>query len=184
MPRFRDQSLIPSEATRFAALGELALASRSMAELSMAVRRFTSRMLGPSLDILGTSIEALRHEGLIEPVGPRAGPSQSLKADSVLALTEAGRAALGEYLRSRVRTPMTDLSRLVVALKLRFLDALDAADRRAQLEQLVELCEGELARLADLRQSYADGAFADWLALEIAETRARLAWYRQRAESP
>jgi Putative AphA-like transcriptional regulator len=177
----RDQSLIPSEATRFAALGELRHAPMAMGELSIAVRRFTSRMLGPSLDILGTSIEALRHEGLIEPTGPRAGPGQSLKAESMLALTQAGRAALMVYLTGRVRAPMTDLSRLIVALKLRFLDVLDDQGRRAQLDQLAELAEGELVRLNDLKQSYGEGLFADWLAQEIAETQSRLAWYRRRA---
>src|SRR5271169_5291842 len=109
MPKFRDHSLIPTETVRLAALALLAEGPRPYGELAVEVRHFASRMLGPSLDILGTSIELLRHEGLIEPTGKRAGPSQSLGADTVVQLTAAGRAELHELLTSRVRAPMSDL---------------------------------------------------------------------------
>lgn len=182
MPKFHDHSLIPAEAVRLAALALLAEGPRPYGELAVDVRRFTSRMLGPSLDVLGTSIELLRHEGLIEPVGRRAGPSQSLSADTTVQLTEAGRTALKELLTSRVRAPMTDLSRMVVALKLRFLDLLDHAEQKAQFEMLVELSDAELARLADLRAQNAGpgNALGDWLDQEIAQTEQRRTWYQGR----
>jgi DNA-binding PadR family transcriptional regulator len=182
MPKFHDHSLIPAEAVRLAALALLAEGPRAYGELAVDVRRFTSRMLGPSLDVLGTSIELLRHEGLIEPVGRRAGPSQSLSADTTVQLTDGGRAALKELLTSRVRAPMTDLSRMVVALKLRFLHLLDRAEQKAQFEMLVELADAELARLADLRAQNAgpDNALGDWLDQEIAQTEQRRAWYQGR----
>src|SRR5258707_13805676 len=109
MPNFRDHPVIPTEAVRLAALALLAEGPRRYGELAVEVRHFTSRMLGPSLDVLGTSIELLRHEGLIEPVGRRAGPSQRPRADTTVRLTAAGRAALKELLTSRARAPMTDL---------------------------------------------------------------------------
>jgi hypothetical protein len=65
MPRFRDQSLIPTEAVRLTALGELARAEMSLGALSAAVRGFVSRLMGPSLDVLGLSIEQLRYEDLV-----------------------------------------------------------------------------------------------------------------------
>jgi len=183
MPKFRDHSLIPTEAVRLAALGFLAESgARAYGDLAVEVRRFTSRMLGPSLDVLGTSIELLRHEGLIEPIGRRAGPSQSLSAETSVRMTDAGRVALKELLTSRVRAPMTDLSRMVVALKLRFMNLLDRAEQKEQYEMLVELTTTELARLADLRAQSAkpEDVLGDWLDQEIVQTEARRTWYQRR----
>ena len=182
MPKFRDHSLIPAEAVRLAALALLADGPRAYGELATEVRHFTSRMLGPSLDVLGTSIELLRHEGLIEPIGRRAGPSQSLSADTAVRLTEAGRAELKELLTSRVRAPMTDLSRMVVALKLRYLQLLDYTEQKAQFEMLIDLTTAELARLADLRAQTAgpENVLGEWLDQEIAQTEQRRAWYERR----
>lgn len=185
MPKFRDHSLIPAEATRLAALGLLAAGPRPYGELAVEVRRFASRMLGPSLDILGTSIELLRHEGLIEAVGTRTSPSHSLRADTTVQLTAAGREVLHELLTSRVRSPMTDLTRMVVALKLLFIDLLSPPEQRAQFEMLVELATAELARLADLRNQGGPGAstLGDWLSQEIAQTEERRAWYQRRLDA-
>ncbi|MBI3505582.1 MAG: hypothetical protein HY059_12130 [Proteobacteria bacterium] len=180
MPRFRDQSLIPTEAVRLTALGELARGEANLGVLSAAVRGFVSRLMGPSLDVLGLSIEQLRYEGLIEPRGKRAGPGQSLTAETMLALTEKGRETLIELLRSPVRAPMTDLSKMVVALKMRFLDLLDPADRAGQIEQLVEMSETELARLADLATRGYEGMLAEWLKQDIAEAERWRDWYRAR----
>jgi hypothetical protein len=185
VPKFRDHSLIPAEAVRLAALGILANGPCAYGKLAVEVRHFASRMLGPSLDFLGTSIELLRHEGLIEPIGRRAGPSQSLSADTDVQLTEAGHAALIELLSSRVRAPMTDLTRMVVALKLRFLALLDREQQKAQFEMLIELTTAELARLADLRSqnSETDDPLGEWLRLEIAQTEEWRRWYERRLAS-
>ena len=64
---YQDNSLLPREAVRLAALGILANSPRTYAALAAEVRNFASRIAGPSLDLMGTSIELLRHEGLIEP---------------------------------------------------------------------------------------------------------------------
>jgi hypothetical protein len=185
MPKFRDHSLIPAEAVRLAALGLLAAGPRPYGDLAVEVRRFASRMLGPSLDILGTSIELLRHEGLIKPVGAPTSPSHSLRAETAVELTPPGREALHELLTSRVRAPMSDLTRMVVALKLRFLDLLQPAEQRAQFEMLVELATAELARLADLRgqDGHGDNALGDWLSQEISQTEERRAWYQRRLDA-
>lgn len=185
MPKFRDHSLIPTEAVRLAALGILAAGERPYGDLAVEVRHFVSRMLGPTLDVLGTSIELLRHEGLIEPIDLRTGPSHSLRADTRVRLTQAGREALQELLASRVRAPMTDLTRLVVALKLRFLHLLPLNEQRTQFEGLIELTTAELARLADLRRPDASpaGALGDWLDHEIVQTEERRRWYQQRLDA-
>ena len=56
------------EAIRLAALGSLAGKPQRYAEVAGEVRHFVGRLIGPSLDLLGSSIELLRFEGLIEPV--------------------------------------------------------------------------------------------------------------------
>lgn len=177
----RDPALIPAIAVRLAALGILSEQDKRYGELAVEVRNFIGRMIGPTLDVLSTSIELLRHEGLIESVGRRAGPGQSLTADTVVRLTEAGRAALHTLLLGQLRAPMTDLSRLIVALKLRFLNLLQPAERRAQIEMLIDLTAADLTRLSDLRaqRSAGEAIFADWLGQEIALNEGRLAWYRQ-----
>jgi Putative AphA-like transcriptional regulator len=60
---FRDNSLIPAEAIRLAALGMLAESQRRYSDLAGEIRHLTSRIVGPSLDLMGTSLELQRYEG-------------------------------------------------------------------------------------------------------------------------
>jgi DNA-binding PadR family transcriptional regulator len=171
---YRDKTLIPAEAIRLAALGMLAEASRPYAALASDVRYFASRIMGPSLDLLGPSLELLRHEGLAAAEGT------GDRSETTLSITAAGRDELDRLLRANVRAPLDDLTKLVVALKMRFLDHLTPDGRRAQLDRLVELYDNEIARLVDLRDNHrgTSGHLAAWLGLEIAQTDARLAWLR------
>ena len=75
---YRDNSLIPKEAIRMAALGALVNGERSYIDVSTEVRQFSARIVGPSLDLLGTSIELLRLEGLIEVVDNCGGDGEEL----------------------------------------------------------------------------------------------------------
>ncbi len=68
---YKDNSLIPSEAVRLAALGLLAMRPRAYADLARDIRHFTARIVGPSLDLLGPSLELLKIEGLIEAIDPK-----------------------------------------------------------------------------------------------------------------
>ena len=70
---YQDKSLLPREAIRLAALGILATGPRSYAALAAEVRNFASRIAGPSLELMGTSIELLRYEGLIDAKGAPSG---------------------------------------------------------------------------------------------------------------
>jgi len=171
---FRDKTLIPAEAIRLAALGMLAEGPRAYAALASDVRHFASRIMGPSLDLLGPSLELLRHEGLVAAEG------SGERGATTLRITPAGLEELGRLLRANVRAPLDDLTKLVVALKMRFLDRLASEDRRAQLDRLIELYDNEIARLADLRNNHRGTSehLAAWLGLEITQTEARLAWLR------
>lgn len=172
---YRDNSLVPKEAIRLAALGLLAERERSYGDLAREVREFASRIVGPSLDLLGTSIELLRFEGLIEATSGR-----GMEDAAVLTLTADGRAALIEYLTSTIRPGVSDLNKLVLALKLRFIDLLSPEDRSEQIAALEMMYAGEKARLEDLRArtDREAGLLSDWLDLEIDQVERRVAWCR------
>src|SRR3546814_15085611 len=72
---------------------------------------------------------------------------------------------------SNVRAPVNDMGKLVIALKMRFLHLLPAAEQRDQTAMLAETCAGELARLEDLRCSYGLGHIGAWLELDISQLR-------------
>jgi DNA-binding PadR family transcriptional regulator len=171
---YKDNSLIPTEAVRLAALGLLTEGPRSYAALADEVRHFTSRIVGPSLDLIGPPIEVLRVEGLVETASGGAGPDVSLR------ITEAGREELLRLLGANLRGPLGEFNKLVIALKLRFLHLLGEEARRLQAELLAEICERELTRLNDLRRHYhgQSGHLVDWLDHDIAQVAARLAWFR------
>jgi DNA-binding PadR family transcriptional regulator len=128
--------------------------------------------------LLGPSLELLRHEGLVTASGP------GDRSETVLTISPAGREELDRLLRANVRAPLDDLTKLVVALKMRFLDRLAADGKRAQLDRLIELYDNEVARLADLRDNHRSASehLTAWLDLEIAQTDARLAWLRDYRE--
>lgn len=167
--------LIPSEAVRLAALGILAQGSKSYAELSAEVRHFADRIVGPSLDLLGPSLELLRVEGLIAADGAGAASEAA-----ILRITDDGRRELLQLLQARLRGPLGEINKLLIALKLRFLHLLGPAERRAQLQLLAEACDTELKRLADLRRHHAaePGALLQWLDHDMAQLSDRAAWFR------
>lgn len=183
---YRDNTLIPSEAVRLLALGMLAGQPMSYAQLAREVRHFTGRIMGPSLDLVGAPLEVLRVEGLVEISGQgddrgddRGDGADAESDEQELTLTPEGRAELRRLLLANVRPQISDLNKLIIALKMRFLHLMQPADQRVQAELLHDICERELARLIDLRAYHAaePGHLCDWLDSEIAQTRARLDWF-------
>jgi DNA-binding PadR family transcriptional regulator len=176
---YRDNTLIPSEAVRLLALGLLAGQPMSYAQLAREVRHFTGRIMGPSLDLVGAPLEVLKVEGLVanrDGADPEGDDPES--DDRELVVTPEGRAELLRLLSANVRPQISDLNKLIIALKMRFLHLMEPADRRVQAELLHDISERELARLIDLRehQGLEAGHLHDWLDLEIAQSRARLDW--------
>ena len=169
---FADQTLTPKEALRFCALGLIVEAPVRYSVLARSVRDFCGRIMGPSLDLMGTSIELLRYEGLVSPLD-----GQGMEDDALLAITEAGRSALKSLLTARLRSG-SDITKLVVALKMRFLHLLSEAEKRAQIDMLIDGAESDLARLEDLAAVSAieSADFRRWLDFEIEQTRSRLSW--------
>ena len=174
---YRDNTLIPSEAIRLLALGILATQECPYAQLAHEVRHFVGHVVGPSLDLVGAPIEVLKVEGLIEEAGTRAAADESAPP---LRITEAGRDELERLLTSNLRAPVSDINKLIITLKMRFLHLLEPAERRLQAEILIEMCERQLARLTELHGYHgnAPGHLPSWLDHEIDQTRERLQWFR------
>jgi DNA-binding PadR family transcriptional regulator len=175
---YKDNSLVPSEAIRLAALGLLAKGPRRYADLAREIRHFAQRIVGPSLELLGPSLELFKVEGLIEADNEKA-PND----EQQMMLTESGRAELRRLMTANLRGPMGEVNKLIIALKLNFFETLTPAERRAQAEMLQEACERELNRLIDLRQHHAgeSGLLVPWLDHEIAELESRRDWFKDLA---
>lgn len=171
---YRDNTLIPTEAIRLAALGSLVESDKQYAELASEIRYFVARVAGPSLDLLGTSLELLSYEELA--VSADGG---GVRDGALLQITESGREAFHTLMTSNVRAPVNDVSKLVIALKMRFMHLLPSEDLSEQAEMLAEMCEVELARLKELRGGYGQEPLAQWLDLEIAQLGERLDWFRK-----
>ena len=79
-----------------------------------------------------------------------------------------------------MRIQANDFNKLVVARKLRFIELLPADERRAQVETLIEMLEGELARLCHLRAAHTDAGsyFPRWLDHDVNRCERDLAWLR------
>ena len=174
---YGDKSLTPAEVIRLAVLGGLTEGDVQYAALATNVRHFVERMVGPSLDLLGSSLEVLRLEGLIEPVDGQAGD------DALMRLTAPGRNLFEQLMVATLRTPMNDIQRLVLALKLRYLPQHPTEDQADQIDMLLEQTEIELARLEDLRTTNGTPIFEEWLDHEISHMASRKAWLHSALES-
>ncbi len=168
---YADHTLTPKEAVRFCALGILADRDLSYSRLTVAVRHFIDRVQGPSLDVLGTSIELLKYEGLVETANEQAD-------DPLFEITDKGRHELADLLTANIRATDSDHNKLIEALKFRYLHLLAKPDQLNQADLLSERAEIELTRLMDLHEHYAQdpGHFLDWLDREIGEIKNRLVW--------
>ena len=168
---YGDHTLTPKEAIRLCALGTLAMAPARYGDLATAIRHFVSRVIGPTPEIMGHSLELLKYEGLVET-------TDGIDENALLRITDEGRAEMRALLTADLRPSNTELNTLITALKFRFLHLLPAEERQAQTELLLAAVEREIARLQDLRRhpTGAAGFLADWLDHHLATLEGRLAW--------
>lgn len=165
---YTDNTLTPKEAVRLCALGTLAGGPLGYSSLAESIRHFVAMVIGPSLDVMGQSIELLRYEGLIDID----------QEQETVAITESGVRALHELLEAPLRMGATELNKLVITLKFRFLHLLDAEAQRVQLDFLKDFTDNELLRLSELRRQYRNdgGSLIHWLDHDIRLTEQRLVW--------
>ncbi len=179
---YADNTLTPREVVRLGALGLLMEEPRRYAAVAQEVRHFIAHIMGPSLELLGTSIELLLYEGLVD-----AAEGTGMTDDALLAITAEGRTEFARLMAARVRAT-ADISKLIVALKFRFMALLPPEEQSHQMDVLAESYEEERDRLQELRdhhQGGADDPLSGWLALDLALVEQRLAWledWRTRAD--
>jgi hypothetical protein len=179
---YPDHSLMPKEAIRLTALGMLAEKPLAYAQLAAAIRDFTSHVMGPNLDLMGSSIQLIAAEGLIAPVGGGAWRGEAIGPDTRLTITNDGRSELNSLLLATVRTPFNDINKLVVALKMRFLELLPTERRCDQVTLITNALDGEFARLSSLRarrtEEASDGdPLVAWLDHDLDQITASLKWF-------
>jgi hypothetical protein len=177
----RDIPLQPKQALRLCALGELLLnGALPYGALATRVRAFTAHLVGPSVDLMGSSLELLRYEGLIAPT---AGVSDGRHDEAPMAITEGGRQEFAAMMGTGPGAPLGELAKLIVTLKVRFLHLLPAERQRAVVADLIGLYEREIARLSGLRGDHAgeSGHLAAWLEHDVDQYRRRLGWFRDLA---
>ena len=175
---YPDNTLTPREAIRLCALGTLAESSITNSipmaydDLAHAVRHFVSRITGPSLELMGESIELLRFEGL-------AGTAENIDTSNpMLVITQAGIEMLETLLVANIRSGSSDLNELVIALKFRFIHHLTKIKQLNQINLIIEVCEIELARFEDLHDYHNSdpGHITGWLKHDINRLKTRLEW--------
>ena len=66
-------------------LGPLAMGASRYADLAISIRHFVSRVIGPTPEIMGHSLELLKYEGLVETI-------DGSGEDALLRLTDDGHA--------------------------------------------------------------------------------------------
>ena len=173
---YADNSLTPRETIRLCALGTLAQQPRGEAmtydDLVSSVRHFVSRITGPSLDLMGESIELLRYEGLIKILDGGDTPNPPM------IITSEGHAVLNTLLLANIRSGSSELNKLITALKFRFLHLLPIEDQMVQADEFLELCETELVRLNDLLKYHENdyGYLVEWLTNDIEWLNSRIEW--------
>ena len=168
---YTDNTLTPKEAIRLCALGTLAIAPLRYGELAVAIRHFVSRVIGPTPEIMGHSLELLKYEGLVETV-------EGSGDHALLRITAEGRAEMRTLLTANLRPSNTEINILITALKFRFMHLLSPDEQRLQAELLIDSAERELDRLRDLRDHPTGSTrfLVDWLDHHIGALEQRLAW--------
>ena len=175
---YSDNTLTPRETIRLCALGTLAGNSIIMGQtmtyddLAHAIRHFVSRITGPSLELMGESIELLRFEGLANTI------ENTDTSNPTLVITPSGISALNTLLLANIKSSNSDLNELVIALKFRFFHLLSAADQINQINLITDVCEVELARFEDLHDYHRGdlGLITGWLKHDINRLKTRLKW--------
>ncbi len=172
---YADNTLTPKEAVRLCALGTLAQAGEGVrySALAHAARHFMSRVTGPSLELMGTSLELLKFEGLIAP-----SEGQGMEDDAIMELTQKGRDELQKLLTARIRADSSDLNKLIITLKFRFLHLLPMEEQCNQVDSLCDAAQAELSRLGDLRDNHCEevGYLTNWLDHDLDLIEKRLEW--------
>lgn len=176
---FKDQSLVPAEANRLAALGLLAEQTMSYADLARAIRTLTSLITGPSMDLIAPPLALLKVEGLVRF------ETETEDETALLSLTDHGTENLLHLLKANLRSTDNDVSKLVLSLKIRFMPFLSEAEQLIQADIVQETTERQLERLYQLQKiAPTDNLlYRQWIDFEIEQIERRAEWFQKHLDA-
>lgn len=181
MSATRENALLPTQAIRLCALGTLlADGPIDYATLAGRIRALTGNQLGPAPTVTASSVELLRYEGLVLAIGLD-DPTLPAGPETPLQITEDGKHAFAELMAGGLTTPMNELNRLVVQLRLAFSHLLEGAQRDSVRLALIALYEREVDRISAIYDEVGQrpGPLGAWLRLDLEHAMDRLAWLRR-----
>ncbi len=100
-------------------------------------------------------------------------------------LSSAGLQELKDYLRSNLKSGGSELNKLVIALKLRFMDILSEDERRDQLTAIRDMYHNEKRRLEDLKTqtTWLTGFLLESIELDLFAVNKRIEWCNRRIKT-
>lgn len=161
---YEDRTLQPAEAVKLLALGLLIAKDKSYGDLAREISYFCARVVGPSLDLLGSSLEILKLDGLVSITGDKQGDSDQ----RMMQITDLGKERFLALMASSMRAPLNDINRLVLLIKLRFMELLPREQQQDQMEICLELLIKQQAWTMELAKDHANSLLTGWLETEIA----------------
>lgn len=195
------ESVTPKVAQRLCALGELLMRGpQRYSVLSQNVRGFITQVTGPNPQLAQSPLELLRFDGLVEDIGSGDhrgighggdghggdgnggdgnGGDGDTADEALFQVTAEGRDAF-RNLMMQGKAATSEITRLMMMMRLRFLHLLPTDDQAALLQSLIQQFDLEGQRLQALRDYIGDepGSLPGWLDHYIGQQRDRMRWLR------
>lgn len=166
----------PKAATRLAILGVVCRAPTLGTMIVTLVKHIVGRAWHPTSDVIAQNLEELRNRALV-----RAGGDGRRWDTTSYEITDEGRALLDSLLRRPIEATASGIDPGAVALKVCFLDLLEPAAQREQIEGILALYDVEIGRFREaVMRCACDWAYvADWIELEIRRLTAEREWFEE-----
>lgn len=163
-------------ATQLAILGVACRAPALGTEIVSLVKHIVGRSWQPTSDVIAVSIEDLHERGLLRTEG--AGRAWDTTR---YALTEEGRKVLDSLLREPLEPSPSGLDPAAVSLKVCFMDLLEPAAQREQIDAILLIYGREIAHFEEAVERCAcDWVYVPgWMSLEVRRLTAERDWFRE-----
>ena len=168
-------STSPKDATQLAILGVVCRAPALGQEIVSLVKHIVGRAWQPTSDVIAVNLEELENRDHIERV------DHDRDWDTTrYTITAEGRRVLHDLLRAPLPRSSGALDGSAVALKVSFLDLLEDQEQVAQIKDLLERYDVEIAHFREaVARCACEWAYVPgWMELEAARLTAERDWFR------
>lgn len=162
-------------ATQLAILGVACRAPALGTEIVSLVKHIVGRSWQPTSDVIAVNIDDLHERGLLRTEG------EGRAWDTTrYAITADGRSLLDALLREPLEPSPAGLDPAAVSLKVCFMDLLEPAAQREQIEAILLIYAREIAHFEEAVERCAcDWAYVPgWMSLEVRRLTAERDWFR------